>query len=99
MNHFIFILKTVGISLLISSLLGILSGLFWSMKSPEHPHQMIPNWIIMLVLASFTSLLVGLIVGGTLSFLGKAHLIKAVLYTMGIVTTLLIAFLVYVMSV
>ncbi len=95
MNHLIFILKTTGISLFISSLFGILAGLFWSMKEGEHPHQIFPNWLITAFFAAFTALIVGLIVGGMLSFLDKADLKKSLLYTNGIVFFIVVALIVY----
>ena len=98
MNHFVFILKTVGISLVISSLLGILSGLFWSMKSSEHAHQMFPNWMFVLVVAAVLAFGVGIVVGGVLSFSKKADLLNSLLYTNGIVFFLLIGLIAYALN-
>jgi uncharacterized protein YacL len=95
MNHLIFILKTIGISLLISGIFGILSGFIWSMKSPEHAHQMFPNWMVTLVVAAVLALGVGIVVGGILSFSKKANLLNSLLYTNGIVFFLVIALVAY----
>lgn len=95
MNHLIFILKTIGISVLISGLFGTLTGFIWSMKSPEHAHQMIPNWMVTLVVAAISALVVGIVVGGILSFSKKANLLNSLLYTNGIVFFLVIALVAY----
>ncbi len=95
MNHFIFILKTVAISIFVSGLFGALSGLFWSMKSPEHAHQMIPNWMITLVVAAIFALVVGIIIGAILSFSNKANLLRSLLYTNGVVFFVVIALIAY----
>lgn len=94
MKHFIFILKTTGVSLLISSLLGYLIGLIWSMNSVSHPHQMIPNWMITLVVAACTSLLAGVIIGSVLSALNKNNLVHSTLYTVGFVVVVLAFFII-----
>jgi hypothetical protein len=95
MNHFIFILKTVAISIFISGLFGTLTGFFWSMKSPEHPHQLFPNWIVTLVVSAFLALFVGIIIGGILSFSKKTNLLNSLLYTNGVVFFLVIALVAY----
>ena len=96
MKHLIFILKTVGISLPISSLLGYLVGLIWSMNLASHPHQafILPNWLITLVVAACTSLLSGIVIGSVLSALNKTNLIHATLYTVGFVIVVLGFFIV-----
>ncbi|WP_338814450.1 hypothetical protein V9L05_03885 [Bernardetia sp. Wsw4-3y2] len=99
MKYFSFVLKTAGISCFISSLIGILGGLVWSKESPLHAHFPVPSWLITLILAACTSLFVGILVGSMLSFLGKANLPKAILYTVIIVVIFLIAFLTYVINV
>ncbi|AFM03185.1 hypothetical protein Fleli_0725 [Bernardetia litoralis DSM 6794] len=93
MKHLIFILKTAGASLLISSLLGLLVGWIWSMNSVSHPHQASPNWLITLILAAGTSLLAGIIIGSTLSALKKTNLVHSTLYTVGFVAVVLGFFL------
>ncbi|WP_338762455.1 hypothetical protein WAF17_17660 [Bernardetia sp. ABR2-2B] len=99
MNHFLFVLKTAGVSLFTCSICGILGGIAWDIMKPPHPHVPIPNWIITLVLTACTSLVVSIIVGSALSFLGKANLPKAILYTNLIVVIFLIIFLTYVITV
>lgn len=99
MKHFLFVLKTAGISLLTCSIFGVLGGIVWAIMKPPHPHIPIPNWLITLVLTAFTSLVISVFVGGILSFLGKASLTKAILYTNIIVVIILIAFLTYVITV
>jgi len=94
MKHLIFILKTVGISLPISSLLGYLVGLIWSMNSVPHPHQPLPNWLITLVLSAACSLLSGIIIGSVLSALNKTNLVHSTLYTVGFVVVVLAFFIV-----
>lgn len=94
MKHITFILKTVGISLLISSLLGYLVGLIWSMNSVAHPHQIFPNWLITLILSACTSLLSGVVIGSVLSALNKTNLVHSTLYTVGFVVVVLAFFLV-----
>ncbi|WP_375562602.1 hypothetical protein ACE193_08660 [Bernardetia sp. OM2101] len=99
MNHLLFVLKTAGTSLFTCSICGILGGIVWDIIKPPHPHVPIPNWLITLVLTAFTSLVISICVGGVFSFLGKASLPKAIIYTNVIVVIILVAFLTYVITV
>ncbi len=99
MNHLIFILKTAGISLVTCSIFGVLGGVFLDIMKPPHPHVPISNWLITLTLTAFTSLVISILIGSTLTFLGKANLPKAILYTNLIVVIFLMVFLIYIITV
>jgi hypothetical protein len=82
MKYFIFILKTVGISLPISALLGYIKSLFEPAGNPHFPFD---PWMSTVPLAVLLSLLTGTIIGGVLSATKKANLWYSVLVTVGFV--------------
>ncbi len=94
MNHLLFILKTVIFSVLISGLLGFLSGILWSMIIPDHAHNPLPTWLATLVVAVIIALIIGIIVSSFLTFSKKANLKNALLYTNGIVFFIVIILLI-----
>jgi Na+/H+-dicarboxylate symporter len=80
MKHFIFILQTTVICLLISSVIGFLVGFIYEIGRDSHAHQMVPIWFVTLTIAACASLLSGVITGSILSALDKNNLLHAVLY-------------------
>ena len=89
MKHFIFILKTIGISLPISALLGYVKSMF---EPIGHPHVPIENWMITVPFAALLSLLAGAIIGGVLSASKKANVWYSVLTTIGFVGLVLLLY-------
>lgn len=82
MKYFIFILKTIGISLPISALLGYVTSILGLAGNPHFP---IRPWMFTVPLAMLLSLLAGTIIGGILSATKKANLWYSVLATVGFV--------------
>lgn len=61
MSNVLLVLKPVGLSVIITAILaGVIGGLT-AMVSPEHPHQIFPNWVILCVLGGFVALTCSLI--------------------------------------
>ncbi len=50
MNKYIFILLSTLLSGLASGSISAILAYFYTLKYPEHPHQIIPTWMIMLFL-------------------------------------------------
>jgi len=61
MKIFLFILKSVGLSVVSSFIIGAILGLIMSFFKPEHPHQIIPTWLIFGILLFAVNLAFSLI--------------------------------------
>lgn len=61
MNKFLFIFLNSLLSTVAVGLVSCLLGWISSQVNPEHPHQIIPNWMILGVLGMMLGLIVGLV--------------------------------------
>jgi len=57
----IFILKSVGLSVIISALIGGITGFIIDKVKVAHPHQMIPNSILGTIIGALVGLVISLI--------------------------------------
>ena len=62
MNTFLQILKSVGLSVLIASVLGVIIGFISQFVKADHPHQIIPTWLLYTMLMFVVNLGISIIV-------------------------------------
>ncbi|WP_291727804.1 hypothetical protein [Bernardetia sp.] len=82
MKHFIFILKTIGISLPASVLLGYIMSFF---KPALHAHIPLEMWMITTSIAACVCLIAGIIISSIFIAFKNKNLLYSILSTLGFV--------------
>jgi len=61
MEIFFFILKSLGLSVLISIICGFIAGFFLNFFKSPHPHQIIPNWLIFGMMSAIAGIVISIV--------------------------------------
>jgi len=70
MKKILFVLKSITLATGISTLIGIIFGFLWALKYPEHPHQLLPSWMIFGVLFFLCAFILSSLISVTLMLRG-----------------------------
>jgi len=93
----VLIAKSILAPSILGLLIGAIGGKIYSMKVPEHAHQMIPSWMIFGIVCGFATLVVAII--GTIFLSIKGNLqensTKLAIISVVVGTVLLIALMLF----
>ena len=58
----LFILKSVGLCIAISAVIGIISGIVFDLFKKSHPHQIVSNKVLMTIISVFAGIVISVLI-------------------------------------
>lgn len=81
MNNFYFFIKSILIGVGISAVVGAIVGFVSSLIHADHAHQILPKWLIVMVLGSMIGAISSVVVAVYMTYFGKQNLTFVALIT------------------